>query len=59
MNKTVDAAVSIVFSNAVRTERSEDRHRMTPIGVLRQYTTDAMKKLYYYFVAVGISTEGG
>ena len=32
---TVDTAVSIVFSNTVRAKRSEDRHRMTPIGVLR------------------------
>ena len=31
----VDTAVSIVFSNTVRAERSEDRHRMPPIGVLR------------------------
>jgi len=35
MNKTVDTAVTIGFSNTVRAERSEDRHRMTPIGVLR------------------------
>jgi len=34
VSTTVDTAVSIVFSNTVRTERSEDRHRMTPIGVL-------------------------
>ena len=39
VSTTIDTAVSIVFSNTVRTERSEDRHRMTPIGVLRQYTT--------------------
>ena len=36
VSATVDTAVSIAFSNAVRAERSEDRHRMTPIGVLRQ-----------------------
>ena len=35
VSTSVDTAVSIVFSNTVRTERSEDRHRMTPIGVLR------------------------
>ena len=28
--------MSVVFSNAVRSKRSEDRHRMTPMGVLRQ-----------------------
>ena len=35
IDTTVHTAVSIVLSNAVRAERSEDRHRMTPIGVLR------------------------
>ena len=39
---TIDTVVTIVFSNTVRAERSEDRHRMTPIGVLRQYTTAAL-----------------
>ena len=39
VNTAVSTTVTIVFSNTVRTERSEDRHRMTPIGVLRQYTT--------------------
>ena len=29
--------MSIVFSTTVRAERSEDRHRMTPIGVLRLF----------------------
>ena len=34
VHAVVDTAVTIVFSNTVRAERSEDRHRMTPIGVL-------------------------
>ena len=31
VNTTKDTVVSIAFSNTVRAERSEDRHRMTPI----------------------------
>ena len=30
---TVNTAVTIAFSNTVRAERSEDRHRVTPTGV--------------------------
>ena len=36
VSTTLSTAVTIVFSNTVRAERSEGRHRMTPIGVLRQ-----------------------
>ena len=32
---TVNTAATIAFSNTVRAERSEDRHRVTPTGVLR------------------------
>ena len=34
VSTTVDTVATIVFSNTVRAERSEDRHRMTPIAVL-------------------------
>ena len=39
VDTAVDTAASIAFSNAVRAERSEDRHRVTPTGVLRQHAT--------------------
>ena len=31
-----NTVITIAFSNTVRAERSEDRHRMTPIGVLHK-----------------------
>ena len=34
VSTTIHTVVTIVFSNTVRAERSEGRHRMTPIGVL-------------------------
>ena len=37
-----NTVMTIAFSNTVRAERSEDRHRMTPTGVLEQYTTAAL-----------------
>ena len=41
VSTTVNTAVRIVFSNTVRAKRSEDRHRMTPIGVLRTPPPDS------------------
>ena len=36
VSTSVNTVITIAFSNTVRAERSEDRHRMTPICVLRQ-----------------------
>ena len=35
VSTTVNTVITIAFSNTVRAERREDRHRMTPTGVLR------------------------
>ena len=58
MSAPVDTAVTIVFSNAVRAERSEDRHRVTPIGVLRQHTTEAMIRNFIIILSQWGSARG-
>ena len=46
---SVNTVMTIAFSNTVRAERSEDRHRMTPTSVLRdQYAiADSFGKAIY------------